>query len=408
MNRRQFLKTLPMLGVGAIGAAGANYWPEQGFIHQCLSGLPDSVTRNPLMQAVWEGIDPTQVWDSHTHLVGSGDSGSGAWFSPDMDSLWHPFLRLQKLFYMNAGCVHEAPGQMDASYIARLHNLIDGMRPGCKVILLAFDWRHDATGKPDQAHSIFHIPDTYAAEMARRYPTYFEWAASIHPYRADCVEALQQAVKDGARAIKWLPSAMGIDPASPRCDKFYEALAQTSLPIISHAGRELAVQGGSQDDGNPLKLRRAMDHGVRVVIAHCASDGGDVDLDKGTNGPRVKSFELFARLMDETRYEKLAYADISALTQFNRAWALKTVMQRGEWHSRLLNGSDYPLPGVMPLFSASDMADMGLLDAMAVPFLKEIRGHNPLLFDFALKRLLKFEGQHFPNSVFETRRFFSA
>ena len=406
MNRRQFLKTLPAIGIGVAGVTGAQYWPEQGLMNQCLSNLPESAMRHPLMQTIWEGIDPTQVWDCHTHLVGSGDSGSGAWFSPDMDSLWHPLLRLQKLFYMNAGCVHEAPGKMDASYIERLHNLLDGMRPGCKAMLLAFDWRHNADGKPVPEHSIFHTPNAYAAEMARRHPTYFEWVASIHPYRPDCVEALEQAVRDGAKAIKWLPSAMGIDPASKRCDKFYDALAASGLPIISHAGRELAVQGGDQNDGNPLKLRRAMDHGVRVVIAHCASDGDDVDLDKGENGPRVKSFELFARLMDEPRYEKLVYADISALTQFNRAWALKTVLRRSEWHNRLLNGSDYPLPGVMPLLSAGDMADMGLLDKSAVPWLKEVRAHNPLLFDFALKRLLKLDRQRFPVSVFETRKFF--
>ena len=406
MNRRQFLKTLPVLGVGAIGTSFAAYWPEQGLLHECLVGLPDSVTRHPLMQAVWEGLDPSQVWDCHTHLVGSGDSGSGAWFSPQMDSLWHPILRLQKLFYMNAGCVHEAPGRMDQSYIERLQNLIDGMAPGCKVMLLAFDWHYNDSGKPDEKHSIFHIPNAYAADVAQRYPSYFEWAASIHPYRPDALEELQKVLQNGARAIKWLPSAMGIDPASPRCDHFYKALAQSGLPLISHAGRELAVQGGSQDDGNPLKLRRAMDHGVRVVMAHCASDGDDVDLDKGANGPRLKSFDLFARLMDEPRYENLAYADISALTQFNRVWALKAVLQQREWYPRLLNGSDYPLPGVMPLFSAGKMAKMGLLDEAAVPWLKEIRAHNPLLFDFALKRLLRLDDQGFPASVFQTRGFF--
>lgn len=406
MNRRQFIRTLPVLGFSAIGLTAANHWPERGFVHQCLAGLPDTVVRHPLMQVVWDGIDPAQVWDCHTHLVGSGDSGGGAWFSPDMDSLWHPVLRLQKLFYINAGCVHEAPGHMDKSYIERLHNLIDGIKPGFKVMLLAFDWRHDETGKPNPEHSIFHIPNAYAADIAKRAPNYFEWVASIHPYRPDCVEALQQAAQDGARAVKWLPSAMGIDPGSPRCDKFYEAMAQTGLPLISHAGRELAVQGGSQDDGNPLKLRRPMDHGVRVVMAHCASDGDDIDFDKGDNGPRVRSFDLFARLMDDPLYEKLAFADISALTQFNRAWALKRVLQRNEWHVRLLNGSDYPLPGVMPLFSATDMAGMGLLDQAAVPFLKGIKQHNPLLFDFALKRLLKADDKQFPNAVFETRRFF--
>lgn len=408
MNRRQFLKTLPAVGVGIVGVAGARYWPEQGFINQCLGGLPNAVLQNPLMAKVWDGVDPTQVWDCHTHLVGSGDSGSNAWYSPDMDNLWHPLLRAQKWFYMNAACVDETPGRMDASYVEHLHALLQGMRPGCKAMLLAFDWRHDANGRPDRAHSIFHIPNAYAAEVARRYPNRFEWAASIHPYRPDCVDALQQAVGDGARAIKWLPSAMGIDPASSRCDRFYDAVAAADLPIISHAGRELAVQGGDQNDGNPLKLRRAMDHGVRVVVAHCASDGHDIDFDRGPDGPRVKSFDLFARMMDEPQYETRLYGDISALTQFNRAWALKTTMQRGEWHSRLLNGSDYPLPGVMPLFSASDMADMGLLDAAAVPWLKEVRAHNPLLFDFALKRLLRLDGRSFPASVFETASFFSS
>lgn len=264
-----------------MGLAATDQWPEQGLMNPCLSKLPAKETYSPWMRVVWEGVDPTQIWDCHTHLVGSGDAGSGAWFNPNMDSLWHPVLKLQKLFYMNAGCLHEAPGRMDTSYIGRLHNLVDGMRPGYKLMLLAFDWRHDVSGQPDRAHSIFHIPNAYAAAMAQRHPSYFEWIASIHPYRPDSVDALQQAIKDGARAIKWLPSAMGIDPSSPRCDKFYEAVAKAGLPIISHAGREMAVQGGNQDDGNPLKLHRALDHGVRVVIAHCASDGHDIDLDQG-------------------------------------------------------------------------------------------------------------------------------
>jgi predicted TIM-barrel fold metal-dependent hydrolase len=406
MNRRKFLTGLGLLSVSAGVGAAYKYWPDQGFTNPCLSGLPESLANHELVQQVWSGIDPTQVWDSHVHLVGSGDSGSGAWSSPAMDSYWHPILKAQKYFYMNAGCV--SGGRLDQSYIARMLYLVAGMRPGFKLMLYAFDWFHDENGKPDQTRSVFYIPDTYASQVAKAHPKAFEWVASIHPYRADCVEALQAAIKDGARAIKWLPSAMGIDPLSPKCDRFYEAVAAAGIPIISHAGRELAVQGGNQDDGNPLRLRRALDHDVKVVLAHCASDGDDQDFDNGENGPRVKSFELFARIMDEPRYADKLYADISALTQFNRAWALKAVLQRSDWHSRLLNGSDYPLPGVMPLFSATTMADLGLLDRAAVPVLQEIRKYNPLLFDFALKRLLRFEQYSFPTQVFETRRFFES
>ena len=406
MKRRTFLAALPLLGVAAAAGAATRYWPEEGFTNPCLANLPESLSSHELVKAAWEGVVAAQVWDNHTHLVGSGDSGSGAWFSPDMDSLWHPLLHLQKLFYLNAGCIHEAPGQMDNSYVARMRNLIDGMRPGFKAMLFAFDWNHDEQGRAQKQHSMFHIPNSYAAKVAQQFPAEFEWVASIHPYRPDCIEALQSAVKDGARAIKWLPSAMGIDPLSPRCDSFYEALAKTGLPIISHAGREMAVQGGSQDFGNPLRLRRALDHGVRVVIAHCASDGDDLDIDAGQNAPKVRSFDLFARMMDEQRYQGRLFGDISALTQLNRAWALKLILQRSDWHARLMNGSDYPLPGVMPLFSPASFAADGMLDASAVPVLNEIRRHNPLLFDFVLKRSLHLGQQKFPIGVFETRKFF--
>ena len=35
-----------------------------------------------------------------------------------------------------------------------------------------------------------------------------------------------------------------------------------------------------------------------------------------------------------------------------------------------------------------------------------LRAHNPLLFDFVLKRSLRANGRAFAASVFETRRFF--
>jgi len=405
VKRRAFLRNLGTLGlVGSI--AGCKYWPEQGLRNPCLNTLPDSVARHPLVLSLWEGLDPTQVWDSHTHLVGGGDPLTGAWYSPNLDSVWHPFLRMQKAFYTNAGCMRGETHAWDQSYVARLSHLLELMPPGFKTMLFAFDWYHNEHGDIDKNRSMFFIPNVYAANVARSNRERYEWVASIHPYRRDSVDALKSAIRDGARAIKWLPSAQGIDPMSARCDDFYTAMADSKLPLICHAGLEIAVQGGHQEFGNPLRLRRAMDHGVRVVVAHCASDGNDIDIDQGPDGPSVRSYELFARMMDEQRYANLLYGDISALTQLNRNWALKDVLKRVDWHPRLLNGSDYPLPGIMPLFSATDIANMGLIDIAAVPLLQQIRPHNSLLFDFMLKRLLRFEKQGFANSVFETRKFF--
>lgn len=407
---RPFRRRLLFGGLALAGAVGSGVLLRRAgnLFNTCQALLPPAIAADETIAQAWEGIDAEQFWDCHVHLVGTGDAGSGIEVNPRMESMFHPLQYAQRLFYLNAGCVHDAPGRVDQSYIERMQNLVDGLQPGAKLLLFAFARWHDERGQPDRQRSAFYTPNHYAQEVARRWPQYFEWVASIHPYRADCVDQVAAAIAGKARAVKWLPPAMGIDPASPRCDRFYAALAQHGLPLISHAGEEKAVDGGNQQAfGNPLLLRRALEHGVRVVVAHCASLGSAVDLDRGANGPVVSCFELFARMMEEARYEKLLFADISALTLRNRdEETLRAVLERSAWHARLLNGSDYPLPGIVPLISPQALADRAMLPAKAVPVLEEVRQHNPLLFDFVLKRTLSSRGRRFPVSLFHTRPFF--
>jgi mannonate dehydratase len=95
------------------------------------------------------------------------------------------------------------------------------------------------------------------------------------------------------------------------------------------------------------------------------------------------------------------------MTQVNRAGpALARVIENEGWHARLLNGSDYPLPGVMPIFSVDYLVSLDMLQESAAPVLREIRTHNPLLFDFVLKRHLRSNRKALSASVFETRAFF--
>jgi mannonate dehydratase len=70
----------------------------------------------------------------------------------------------------------------------------------------------------------------------------------------------------------------------------------------------------------------------------------------------------------------------------------------------LINGSDYPLPGVMPLFSPRRLTEAGFLSAQASRIVSTIRRYNPLLFDFVLKRSLIKGGHRFAPVVFESRR----
>ena len=403
MKRRIFLASL-----GALAATGWYYWPEDGFTNPCLdASLPDELADNDLIAAAWEGVAANRFWDCHVHLLGLGDSGGGAWVNPDMRKLIHPILYAQFEFFLNAACVDQSR-QVDNDYVGRLLANLAGLATGARLMLLAFDYAHDADGRRLTEDSGFHVPNSYARNVARRHPGRLEWTASIHPYRKDAVSALEDAVRDGARAVKWLPPSMNIDPASARCDAFYEALARLDLPLLSHAGLERAVHvPDAQKLGNPLRLRRALDHGVRVIVAHCASMGDGEDLDAGAGASRVANFELFARLMEEPRYENLLYGDVSAMTQSNRIGpALDAVLERDDWHGRLINGSDYPLPGVFPLFSMTTMVDRGYIDEREADTIRAIRPHNPLLFDFVLKRSLRRAGKRFPASVFETRRVF--
>jgi len=401
------------LCLGAGGIAAWRYWPDQGFINPCRSPLPDALAQHELVRAAWDGVDPAKVWDVHCHLVGNGDSGTGASGSgiypePSTQGRLNPRSYVQRRFFMNAGCVRDVPGEVDISYVQRMRELCDGMRPGVKLLLLALDASVNEQGAEAWEQTSLYISNQYAAAVARRHPQCFEWAASVHPYRRDCVERLQAAVSAGARALKWLPSAMGIDPASKLCDPFYAALARLDVPLITHAGLERALAGTDmQEWGNPLRLRRALDHGVRVVVAHCASMGDHFEIDRDERGAATGSFELFARMMDEPRYVGRLYGDISAMTQTARAGpALRRVIEREDWHPRLLNGSDYPLPGVFPLYSVNYMVEQGYIDRNSAPLLQGLREYNPLLFDFVLKRSLRAGGKRLAAAIFETRNFF--
>ena len=137
-----------LLGLGGLAIAGTayRYWPEDGFRNPCpLEPLPDSLLGHELVQSAWEGIDPASFRDCHVHLIGTGDSGSGLWVNPDMESLKHPVQWLQRAFYLNASCTAD-DGRSDLQYVERLAWLLDQMPGGVKLMLLAFDYFHNEAG----------------------------------------------------------------------------------------------------------------------------------------------------------------------------------------------------------------------------------------------------------------------
>jgi predicted TIM-barrel fold metal-dependent hydrolase len=407
IDRRTFIKSVAAMSVGL---TGCQYMPYEGFVNECLdSRLPDSLANHELVKSTWEGIDTQQVWDCHCHLIGVGDANSGIWINPEMRSFLNPIQFTQYKFYLNASCAKAVNKKtIDEGVVQRMRDIHADLPDGFRYMLLGFDYYRNDDGTINYELSPFHTPNEYAHKLAETHPDQFEWIASIHPYREDAISALESAANNNARAIKWLPSIMGIDGSDPKCDAFYEALVKHNIPLLTHVGAEHAVDTPTgQTYNNPLLFRRALDHGVRVIFAHCATLGKSVDIDKGKNGPEVENLELFARLMAEPQYENLALGDIAAITQVNRdRWKVEKIVETDEWHDRLVYGSDYPLPGVMPVFSPLNFVAWDMLSDKDAEIISEVRRYNPILFDVMLKRNIKVNGKSFKASVFESRRHF--
>ena len=106
-------------------------------------------------------------------------------------------------------------------------------------------------------------------------------------------------------------------------------------------------------------------------------------------------------MMDEKEWDGLLFGDISALTQFNRCEVLGQLLARTDLHHRLINGSDYPLPAINALVRTGKLESLGFLRAEERQVLNEIDRHNPLVFDFVMKRTVRGPcGERFPDRVF--------
>lgn len=354
-----------------------------------------------LIKRSFDGIDPARLLDYHTHVAGIG-TDADAFVNPKMFAWRHPFHRLKFKVYLSAGAVTDVDNA-DAQIVERLLSLITNIDGHGKYRLLAFDKNYNRDGTANLAKTEFYVANDYIFTLANRRPDCFEPVISVNPYRSDALTELERGAKRGAQMVKWLPNAMGIDPSDELCDQFYQKMKELGLVLLSHGGEEKAVEAEEdQRLGNPLLLRRALDYGVKVIVAHCAGLGDNEDLDSPQR-KRVPNFDLFLRLMDEKRYEGILFADISAMTQYNRIGRpLTTILQREDLHERLVNGSDYPLPAINILIRTGTLHKQGYITREQRLCLNEIYDYNPLLFDFALKRAINVPGteQRLPASIF--------
>ncbi len=277
--------------------------------------------------------------DVHAHLAALPTPSNGCLLSARMRR-----SPLVKLIARSQGLPMDDPETANRRYLENLIKELDASREVSKVVLLGMDGVYDAAGRLDEAHTDFLISND-AVFSAAGGDARLLAGVSVNPARRDSVDELERCASLGAALVKVLPNAQIFDPSEARFTPYYKAMARLGLPLLSHVGYEFSLIGQDQSAGDPQRLRPALEAGVTVIAAHGCSTGLFF---------RERHLETMFEFVQ--RYPNF-YADLSALTLPNRAGALLRLRRHPEIFSRLLFGTDYPLPVfTYPALAAGPMA----------------------------------------------------
>lgn len=306
------------------------------------------------------------IIDIHCHTAGIGAGTSGCFVSGALRR------NVRFKFFLKTFGVTEPELLLhgDGLVLKHLSQRLEESRSVTAAVVLAMDGVVDSHGNLDKAATEIYIPNDFLGGECRTYPNLL-FGASINPHRRDALERLDQVAEDGAVLMKWLPSVQGINPADARLKPFYRRLRELRLPLLTHTGNEESFTRADNSLADPLRLRNALEEGVTVIAAHCASNGRN---EKQANIERL--LPLFAE------YPQL-YTDFSSLTQANRLGHLPRVLRHTDIHERLLYGSDMP---IINSFITSPWWHACRIPLPAVRRIATI--HNPWDRDVALKRAL--------------------
>jgi predicted TIM-barrel fold metal-dependent hydrolase len=260
----------------------------------------------------------------HVHIVGNGLRGSGCWLKV---GLWHGPLAAFMVRHIGVGVSTSAP-EFDEAYANHLARLVRESSLGAAVIL-AQDEVYDESGGKLEFGS-FYVPNDWVLKLAREHEEFLP-AVSIHPARADALDELERCLEAGAVMLKLLPNCHNVDCNDARYREFWERMAEAKLPLLAHTGGEHTVPVIRKDLSDPRTLRLPLECGVTVIAAHCATKSGLTDREYVHD---------FCDMLAE--YPNL-YGDTSAFNVPIRGRHIRACL-REPVASRLLHGSDYPVP----------------------------------------------------------------
>ncbi|NWG00055.1 MAG: amidohydrolase family protein [Thermoanaerobaculaceae bacterium] len=271
----------------------------------------------------------------------------------------------------------------DGTIRRRVVAALQGARSVDRGVVLALDaiYREDGTRCWDESGMV--VSNDYVMELVRSTDKAL-FGASVHPNRGEregraelerCLEGPPPAA-----LVKWIPNSQLIDPSQPRHDWFYKVLAASGVPLLCHCGPEYAVpvpapQAQHQRLGDPRRLRRALELGVTVIVAHAATRFFPTDAE-----------DYLAELGQMMQEFPSLFADVSAFCTLCRLGTARRVLDTLP-PDRLVLGSDFPIPVTdLPPLLAEGLSVAEHLEIVALK--------NPL--DKNLRQLL---AMGFPASV---------
>lgn len=282
-------------------------------------------TSGPATRSTAEEAARTLLVDIHTHLFGTGDSGSGCRMSPKITE--------GLLFKLLTGLlgVKKQDSTFDAGYVDVLLRQFKGSGLD-RIVLLAQDGVYDDRGEFDEERTHVYTPNDYLFDVVSRHEGRLVPCISINPDRRDCVEELDRCHGKGARILKIHPPIQGVDVADRKHTEFFARCAELDMVVMVHTGHEHSAPVINPHLSDPLKLALALEEGCTVVACHC-----------GTGWPAEKPdfFPGFVQMMH--RYERL-WGDTAVLGTARRVAAVKRLIHHEDLLSRLLHGSDFPFP----------------------------------------------------------------
>lgn len=286
------------------------------------------------------------IIDAHVHLIGV-NGAKGSFVSKRMSS-GVVFYGLSRLL----GLRGISRDELDSAYRSRLVEWVHGSDVGA-ACLLGLDAIYDNQGKMDQARTHVYVSNDYVLDVAAESDELLP-ICSVNPMRRDALDELERVVEAGSVAIKWLPNSQDFDPANPDFAPFYEKMVALGVPLLTHTSFEHTIPPVNQLWGKPGRLRLPLEVGVRVIAAHCAG-AGTAHFFEEDFGDWHDMLSEFSNL----------YGDISAMASISRFQYLSKVLASDLARSRVIYGSDFPVP-ISPVVFAPKLGLKAVRDLNAL------------------------------------------